>query len=270
MRKLQIEQCFENIQTIYDQSSITWREDCAEFSLNEPTSGQLTVWQNDVGPDKGIDGLERKIEQFLLAMRVMGNARMRKKDKPIIKYYAKDGQEFEIPKSSPGIVDAILKYECGEPYFDLSGGAFKTTLESSMTSNPVSLPSTLPQASLKFERLIGIFSSAEDFSGPYLVEHQLRNYFLIMEELIEEGASKPIFYDDLKKVRNFIAHARCHCQETKSFIETNFPEAIVSKKYARFDRAQDSHINFIWTYSYKAYFWVKDQLESLSKSDNNF
>jgi hypothetical protein len=276
MRKLQIAQCFENIQTTYDQPSITWAQECAEFSLNEsdPTTGQLIVWLDGVAPEQiitEIDGLERKINQFLLAMQVMDNARMRKKDEPAIKFYAKDGQEFCISTISPQIVvDAIEKHERGEPYDYGLGCGFKSIAKGSMISSPVSLPSTLPQAALKLERLIGIFTSAESFSsGPYLVEHQLRNYLLIMEELIEEGTPKPIFYDDLKKVRNFIAHARCHSPETTNFIENNFPEAMVNKKYALFDRAQSSHINFIWTYRDIAYFWVKEKLENLSNPDNN-
>ena len=110
-----------------------------------------------------------------------------------------------------------------------------------MTISPVSLPATLPQAKLELERLIGIFTSAEDFHpSPYLVEHQLRNYFLIMEELCDEktgmGISKPDFYTNLEIIRNFVSHARCD-RKPMPFIEQNFPEAIVdedSKKYAQF------------------------------------
>jgi len=171
MRKLQIAQCFENIQTTYDQTSIAWKQECAEFSLNgnDPTSCQLTVWQDGVAPEQiftSIDGLERKINQFLLAMQVMDNARMRKKEKPAITYYAKDEHEFEISTSFPQIVDIILKHERGEPWCYVLGCLPKMTLECSITSSPISLPSTLPQASLEFERLIGIFTSAEDFSDP--------------------------------------------------------------------------------------------------------
>ena len=57
------------------------------------------------------------------------------------------------------------------------------------------------------------------------------------------------------------------------YIEKNFPEAIVEedgKKYAQFDRTKDSHIEFIQTYRDMAYFWVKEQLAQISKSDNNF
>ncbi len=282
MRKLQIEQCFENIQTTYDQPSITWQEDCAEFTLNgnDPTSGQLTVWQDAVTPEQvftGIDGLKRKIDQFLLAMQVTSNARMRKKNEPIIKYYAKDGQEFEVSTSFPEVINFILKHERGEPYSYISASFPKMTLQASMISSSVSLSSTLPQASLGFERLIGIFSLAEDFSGPYLVEHQLRNYFLIMEELCDEKmdktSSKPDFYNDLKKVRDFVSHGICDYNNTRSFILEKFPELEVmgenGKKYIRFDRTQDSHINFISTYRDKAYFWVKEQLEYLSRPSNN-
>jgi len=245
MRKLQIAQCFENIQTTYDQSRITWKQECAEFSLNEndPTSGQLTVWQVGVAPEQiftEIDGLECKINQFLLAMQIRDNARMRKKDEAAIKYYAKDGREFGDLKSFPQIVDMILKHEQGESYAHISLCLPKFTMEASCTSAPVPLPSILPQALLKFERQIGIFTSAENFSGPYLVEHQLRNYFLIMEELCDEktgmGISKPDFYNDLKKVRDFISHGVCNYPKTMSFILEGFPELKVindenDKKY---------------------------------------
>jgi hypothetical protein len=238
MRKLQIAQCFENIQSTYGQPSITWTQECAEFLLNEndPTTGQLTVWQDGVAPEQiftETDGLERKINQFLLAMQVMDNARMRKKDEPAIKYYAKDGREFDISTSFPEIVEMILKHERGEPDAYVSGSFLKMTLEASMTISPVSLPRILPQASLELERLIGIFTSAEHFSGPYLVEHQLRNYFLVMEELCDEktgmGISKPDLYNNLEIIRNFVSHARCDRKPTMPYIEKNFPEAMVDE-----------------------------------------
>jgi hypothetical protein len=279
MRKLQIAQGFENIQTTYDQPSITWTQECAKFSLNEndPTTGQLTVWQDGVAPEQiftETNGLERKINQFLLAMQVMDNARMRKKDESAIKYFAKDGQEFGDLKSFPQIamVDMILKHERGESYAHISFGLPTFTVECSMTSSPVSLPATLPQASLELERLIGIFTSAESFFGPYLVEHQLRNYFLIMEELCDEktgmGISKPDFYNNLEIIRNFVSHSRCDRKLTMPYIEKNFPEAMVDeygKKYAQFDRTKNSHIEFIRTYRNEAYSWVKKRLADLSR-----
>jgi len=278
MRKLQIEQCFENIQTTYNQPSITWLEECAGFwgPEGDPTTGHLKVWQDEVTPEQiftEVDCLERKIEQFLLAMQLMDNDRMRKNGKPSIKYYAKDGQEFEISKNEPGIVKFILQSERGESVIYGSIGMWTTDIRGEFKSLPVSFPSTLQQASLGLQRLIGIFTSAQDFTEPYRVDYPLRNYYSIMEELIEHGIPKPTFYDDLKKVRNFIIHSRANGDDTKAFIESKFPEAIINKngkKYAQFDRTKDSHINFIWSYRDQAYFWVKEQLALLSKSENTF
>jgi hypothetical protein len=284
MRKLQITQGFENIQTIYDQPNIIWTNECAEFSVNnDGGTGQLTVWKDGVAPEQifteAITALETKINQFLLAMQVSDNARIKKAGKAAINYTAKDGREFPISLNNTGILESILKHEQGEQvnYIDIpfSFGS----VSASATSNPVALPLTLPQASINFERLIGIFSSAEDFSGLYCVEHQLRNYCLILEELMHEGKiSKRTLHDnDLWQVRNFISHAKCDQKDsirkgvtyrgTLSFIEKNFPEAIIDKsgkKYAQFDRAKNSHINFIWTYRDEAYVWVKKELEKIA------
>jgi hypothetical protein len=278
MRKLQIAQCFENIQTTYDQPSITWKQECAEFSLNgnDPTSGQLTVWEDGVAPEQiftSIDGLERKINQFLLAMQVMDNARMRKKDESAIKYYSKDGHEFEISTSFPEIVDIILKHEGGEPWCYVLGCLPKMTRGCSITSSPVSLPSILPQVSLKLADLIGIFTSAENFSGPFFVDHQLGQYCKILEELMHKGHIKEpdLKNNDVWKARNFISHARCDQNKTRNFIIEEFPEAMdKDKKYAKFDRTKNSHINFIWKYRDQAHEWVKRELAHLSNPDNNF
>ncbi|MEQ1544114.1 hypothetical protein [Methyloglobulus sp.] len=265
MQKLLIEQCFEKIQTIYDQPSISWEEECVRFSLNEnePTTWQLTVWQDGVLPEQIfaiVDYLERKIEQFLLAMQLMDNERMRRRGDITIKYFAQDAQEFQISKRFPEIVDSIQKHERGEQWGFLRGGTFRTEARMLWANSPVAFPSTLPQISLKFQRLINIFSSAQDFSGPYREEHQLRNYWLILEELEKDHAPKPSAYDDLKKVRNFIIHSTCSNPETIAFIQANFPEAIVNKngEYAQFDRTKDSHIKFISTYRDQAYFWAKE------------
>lgn len=278
MRKLLIEQLFENIQATYDQRSITWPQECAMFSLNEddPTTGQLTVWQDGVAPEEiftEIDGLERKINQFLLAMQVTDNARMRKKDEPAIRYYAKDGQEFEISTGFPQVVDTILKFERGEPYADGFIRLPIFTLEASGSSAPISLPLNLPQVSLKLADLIGIFTSAVNFSGPYLVEHQLGQYCNILEELMHKGQIEgpDLKNNDVWKARNFISHARCDHNGTRSFIIEEFPEAMdKDKKYAQFDRNKDSHINFIWKYRDDACDWVKRDLAHLSNRDKNF
>lgn len=275
MRKLQITQCFDNIQTFYDKPSITWTRECAEFVINEnePTTAHLMVWLDGVTPEQiviELDGLERKIDEFLLAMQVMNNARMRKKGEPELKYTAKGGQEFLIEKHSlANIVDDILRYERGE-IWGLSGTFSKSTISSSAISPTVPFPQTLPKIPLELERLISIFSSAENFSGDYREEHQLRNYFLIMEELCDENGKikKPSSYDDLNKVRNFISHAMCDYYPMVQFFLNNFPEALQvifdkkgkPKPYAQFDRTKNSHINFIWKYRDEAYQWVKKEL----------
>jgi len=99
-----------------------------------------------------------------------------------------------------------------------------------------------------------------------------------MEESCDEKTnipfSKPDFYNDLKKVRDFVSHGICDYPKTMSFILEKFPELKVidgenDKKYIQFDRTQSTHIDFIRTYHDMAYFWVKEQLADLSKPDNN-
>jgi hypothetical protein len=270
MRKLQITQGFDNIQTFYNQPSITWAGERAEFVINEnePTEAHLMVWLDGVTPEQIITELvclERKIDQFLLAMQVMNNARMRKKGGSELKYTAKGGQEFLIEKNFlESIVNDILKYERGENWGRSVVSLGRCTVSSSATSPTVPFPETLPKIPLELERLISIFSSAENFSGDYREEHQLRNYCLILEELKHEGKIlKSTFYDDLWQVRNFISHAKCHDKKLCCFIETNFPAAIIDKggeKYAQFDRTQNSHISFICKYRDEAYQWVKQEL----------
>ncbi|MDD1605346.1 MAG: hypothetical protein LUP96_01410 [Methylococcaceae bacterium] len=271
MRKLQITQSFENIQTIYDKPSITWTHECAHFLLNEntPQIGQIIVWLDGVAPEQiftEIDGLKNKIKQFLLAMQVSNNARMRKKGLSQIKYYTKDGRVFDISTNFPEIVDIILKREGEKQWGEYTNRPFlQFGINNIGTNIPVSLPSMLPQVSLEFERLIGIFSAAENFSGPYLVEHQLLNYCLILEDLTRSGklSKTKLHNSDLWKTKNFVSHAECNHEKTVSFIEENFSEAIMNKlgkKYALFDRTKESHINFIWKYRNEAYFLVKEQL----------
>ncbi|QPK65223.1 hypothetical protein IVG45_09960 [Methylomonas sp. LL1] len=277
MRKLKIEQCLENIQATYHEPSICWEQECAEFLLNEnsPNTGRLIVWKDDVPPELiGIEigDLKLKIDQFLLAMQIMDNPRMRKGDEPTINYRSSDGKEFSIPTRCPQeLLNVIEMHERGEPYGRILGGGFNSTLQAKVIMSPVSLPKTFPQTCLEFQRLIGIFSEAEYFSGPYLVEHQLRNYFLIMEECCDtnkgRGVSKPDFYNDVKMARDFVSHAIIDYPNPRSFLEKNFPESIIHENgntYAKFDRSKDSHINFIRIYRDKAYLWVKDCLKNLS------
>lgn len=270
MQKLQITQGFDNIQTFYDQPSITWVGECAEFVINdnEPTTAHLMVWLDGVTPEQigiELDGLERKVDQFLLAMQVMNNPRMRKKGEPEREYTAKGGQEFPIKNFSlADIVGDILRYERGE-IWGLSGTFSKSAISSSAISPTVPFPKTLPKIPLELKRLIWIFSSAESFPEDYRVEHQLRNYCLILEELENEGKiSKPFKSDDLWQVRHFISHEKCNSLQVCSVIEKNFSEAIKTdkngKKYAQFDRNKNSHINFISEYREEAYQWVKQEL----------
>ena len=100
----------------------------------------------------------------------------------------------------------------------------------------------------------------DDLKGNY-ADDQLKRWFLILEELLNDSEKSKKDYTDIRYIRNFVSHHNICDPQIIALLEKELPGAVyvnMTGKQARFLRDDPSHVAFVSKYQNKARQWAKD------------
>jgi hypothetical protein len=253
--KLELTQEIYDLSIRYEIGIITWGDKNAKFEIKENEAcniGILSIWKNDVEPDKIASEWKKLIcslKSFCLGMKLNGNRNIKYKKQKL--FYHFDGEPFLIRNKLD--ITAIIKRSKGENYNYINGTLPASTMNSTGTVSPSPLPSQMPFIPLSLQRHVMTIIQAEELEQQNLnyEDEQLKRWFLLLEELYED--KNDVNYNHIKYVRDFVSHPKCNSSKIIEFLKKQFPESVnQSGTEAIFKRDKQSHINFVSRYQYKA------------------